>query len=92
MTIDRPQADSALPSPAPAEVTEQLAPRERWVSARGWLLVIAVLVYACAFQGVRPLYSPDEGRYTNIALNMLASGDWLRPMLHPEVEHCRSRH
>jgi 4-amino-4-deoxy-L-arabinose transferase-like glycosyltransferase len=52
-----------------------------------FLLVVAVLVYACAFQGVRPLYSPDEGRYTNVALNMLDSGDWLRPMLHPEVEH-----
>lgn len=55
----------------------------RWL----WLLVVAVLVYACAFQGTRGLYSPDEGRYTNVALNMLESGDWLRPMLHPEVEH-----
>jgi len=52
-----------------------------------WLLVAAVLAYACALQGWRPLYSPDEGRYTNVALNMLDSGDWLRPMLHPEVEH-----
>ena len=52
-----------------------------------WLLVLAVLVYAIAFQGTRGLYSPDEGRYTNVALNMLDSGDWLRPMLHPEVEH-----
>ncbi len=52
-----------------------------------WLFVLVVLVYACAFQGTRPLYSPDEGRYTNVALNMLDSGDWLRPMLHPEVEH-----
>ncbi|MGH8174287.1 MAG: ArnT family glycosyltransferase, partial [Rhodanobacteraceae bacterium] len=52
-----------------------------------WLLIAAVIVYACALQGWRPLYSPDEGRYTNVALNMLDSGDWLRPMLHPEVEH-----
>ena len=52
-----------------------------------WLFVLVVLAYACAFQGTRPLYSPDEGRYTNVALNMLDSGDWLRPMLHPEVEH-----
>jgi len=52
-----------------------------------WFLIIAVLVYACALQGWRPLYSPDEGRYTNVALNMLDSGNWLRPMLHPEVEH-----
>jgi len=54
---------------------------------RRWLLVLAVLIYACALQGVRPLYSPDEGRYTNVALNMLETGEWLRPMLHPEVEH-----
>jgi 4-amino-4-deoxy-L-arabinose transferase len=52
-----------------------------------WLLVILVLACACAFQGARPLYSPDEGRYTNVAINMLDSGDWLRPTLHPEVEH-----
>lgn len=52
-----------------------------------WLIVLAVLVYAIAFQGTRGLYSPDEGRYTNVALNMLDSGDWLKPMLHREVEH-----
>jgi len=52
-----------------------------------WLIVLVVLVYAIAFQGARGLYSPDEGRYTNVALNMLESGDWLKPMLHPEVEH-----
>jgi 4-amino-4-deoxy-L-arabinose transferase len=52
-----------------------------------WFIVIIVLVYAIAFQGTRGLYSPDEGRYTNVALNMLDSGDWLKPMLHPEVEH-----
>ncbi len=56
-------------------------------NARRWIFVLVVILYACALQGVRPLYSPDEGRYTNVALNMLESGDWLRPMLHPEVEH-----
>jgi 4-amino-4-deoxy-L-arabinose transferase len=45
------------------------------------------VLYVLAFQGWRPLYSPDEGRYTNVALNMIESGDWMRPMLHPEVEH-----
>ncbi|HEY6984707.1 MAG TPA: glycosyltransferase family 39 protein [Rhodanobacteraceae bacterium] len=52
-----------------------------------WLFVAVVLAYALALQGVRPLYSPDEGRYTNVAINMLESGDWLRPKLHPEFEH-----
>jgi 4-amino-4-deoxy-L-arabinose transferase-like glycosyltransferase len=55
--------------------------------AMRWLLVLALLVYACAFQGVRPLYSPDEGRYTNVALVMLDDGDFLHPMLHHEVPH-----
>ncbi|WP_300619457.1 glycosyltransferase family 39 protein [Dokdonella sp.] len=54
---------------------------------RAWLLVFLVLLYACLLQGVRPLYSPDEGRYTNVALGMIDSGDWLRPHLHPEVRH-----
>jgi len=59
-----------------------------WFAGRGrWLLLAALFVYACAFQGARPLYSPDEGRYTNVALAMLDDGDWLRPMLHHEVEH-----
>lgn len=57
----------------------------------GWrtrcLLVCAILLYACAFQGNRPIYSPDEGRYVDVALGMLDDGDWLRPMLHPEFQH-----
>lgn len=55
---------------------------------RRWLVIVAiVLLYTCAMQGMRPLYSPDEGRYTNVALIMLDTGDWLHPMLHPEVQH-----
>ncbi len=59
-----------------------LPPLLRW-----GLLLACVFAYAVAFQGVRGLYSPDEGRYTNVALGMLDSGDWLHPRLHPEVEH-----
>jgi 4-amino-4-deoxy-L-arabinose transferase-like glycosyltransferase len=51
------------------------------------LFVLAVLLYATLFQGARPIYSPDEGRYTDVALGMIDDGDWLRPMLHPEFEH-----
>lgn len=55
--------------------------------ARTWLFLVVLLIYACALQGVRPLYSPDEGRYTNVALAMLDDGDWLRPMLNREAGH-----
>ncbi len=51
------------------------------------LLFVGVLLYACVLQGARPLYSPDEGRYTDVALAMLDDGDWVHPMLHHEVEH-----
>ena len=56
----------------------------RW---RALAIVAAILLYACLLQGVRPIYSPDEGRYTNVALAMLADGDWIHPMLHHEVAH-----
>ncbi len=62
----------------------------RTVSAslrRSILLLVGVLLYACVLQGARPLYSPDEGRYTDVALAMLDDGDWVHPMLHHEVEH-----
>jgi 4-amino-4-deoxy-L-arabinose transferase-like glycosyltransferase len=57
------------------------------IASGAWLLIAIVLVYCCVFQGVRPIYSPDEGRYTNVALAMLDDGDWIHPMLHHEVEH-----
>jgi 4-amino-4-deoxy-L-arabinose transferase-like glycosyltransferase len=54
---------------------------------RSTFLVALLLVYALAFQGARGLYSPDEGRYTDVALEMVGSGDWIHPRLHPEVPH-----
>lgn len=62
-----------------------MAPAAPW--RRIALAVLALLVFALAFQGSRPLYSPDEGRYTAVALEMLRSGDWVHPHLHPEVPH-----
>lgn len=53
-----------------------------------WLLVVAVLallLFCLAFQGLRGLWEPDEGRYTAVAVQMLRTGDWMHPMLHPEV-------
>jgi 4-amino-4-deoxy-L-arabinose transferase len=57
-------------------------------SLRHWFVgIVLALVCALAFQGTRGLYSPDEGRYTDVALAMLDSGDWVHPMLHHEVPH-----
>ncbi len=66
------------------QIRDTMAPQRRLLP---WILIAAVLVYACAFQGVRPIYSPDEGRYTDVAIGMLDSGDWMRPMVHPEFVH-----
>mgnify|MGYP003583174591 CR=1 FL=1 len=51
-----------------------------------WLIVTS-LVLALAFLGTRSVWDPDEGRYTNVALNMLDSGDWLNPRRNDEVGH-----
>lgn len=50
-------------------------------------LLLAVFLYAMAFQGSRGLWERDEGRYTNIAVQMLRSGDFLHPALNDEVYH-----
>jgi len=52
-----------------------------------WILVLAVGAYAIAFLGHRPLWEPDEGRYTAVAIQMERSGDALVPHLHPNQPH-----
>jgi 4-amino-4-deoxy-L-arabinose transferase-like glycosyltransferase len=51
------------------------------------LTLLLTLLLALAFQGTRGLWGPDEGRYSNIALQMLESGDWVTPRRHPEHTH-----
>lgn len=53
-----------------------------WLAA---LLVAAVV--ALSLQGSRGLFEPDEGRYANVALQMLESGDYLTPRLNSEDAH-----
>lgn len=50
-------------------------------------LCALLMVLAFAFQGSRPLYDADEGRYTTIALNMLDSGDFVVPHLDADHPH-----
>lgn len=48
---------------------------------------LIALALAFCFLGTRGIWDPDEGRYTNVALNMLHSGDWLNPRRNDEVGH-----
>lgn len=52
-----------------------------------WLLLAASTIMAFAFQGTRGLWDPDEGRYTNVALEMIRSGDYFTPHRHHETMH-----
>jgi len=46
-----------------------------------------LLVYAIAFQGSRGLWEPDEGRYVDVALEMVRLGDFVTPHLHHQMTH-----
>lgn len=54
---------------------------------RLWAIFLAALALGLAFQGSRPLWEPDEGRYAAVALDMVRHGDWLIPHLHPQQPH-----
>jgi len=51
-----------------------------------WIALLSLLL-GLVFLGHRGIWDPDEGRYTNVALNMLDSGDWLNPKRNEEVGH-----
>ncbi|MEO6365992.1 MAG: glycosyltransferase family 39 protein, partial [Luteimonas sp.] len=53
---------------------------------RLWIALLA-LVLAFGFLGTRGIWDPDEGRYTNVAINMLDSGDWLNPRRNEDIGH-----
>ncbi len=50
-------------------------------------LIAMALVLAFGFLGARGIWDPDEGRYTNVALTMLGSGNWIDPMRNEDVGH-----
>lgn len=50
-------------------------------------IVVLAALLAFSFLGARGLWDPDEGRYTNVAVNMLESGNWLEPMRNDDVGH-----
>jgi 4-amino-4-deoxy-L-arabinose transferase-like glycosyltransferase len=51
-----------------------------------WIALLAALL-GLALLGARGIWDPDEGRYTNVGLNMLDSGDWLVPRRNDEIGH-----
>ena len=56
-------------------------PDMRRAPRAGLLFCLGVLAFPLLFQGTRGLLEPDEGRYSEVAREMLASGDWLVPHL-----------
>jgi 4-amino-4-deoxy-L-arabinose transferase-like glycosyltransferase len=51
------------------------------------VVVLGVLLFSLAFQGSRGLWAPDEGRYTDVAAQMLRSGNYFVPALNAERPH-----
>lgn len=75
-------------------MSTQIIPSYRQRSSRfdahAWrplLATLLCLVLAFGFLGSRGIWDPDEGRYTNVALTMLTSGDWINPMRNEDTAH-----
>lgn len=50
-------------------------------------VALLALLLAFAFLGSRAIWDPDEGRYTNVALHMLETGNYLDLARHHETGH-----
>jgi len=50
-------------------------------------IILGLIIYCFAFQGLRGLYESDEGRYTAVAEEMIRLGDWVHPHLNHETPH-----
>lgn len=69
--------NARLQRPSPSHATPSSALR----------IALLALALAFGFLGLRGLIDPDEGRYTNVALHMLDSGDWVHPHRSDAVGH-----
>jgi N-acetylneuraminic acid mutarotase len=50
-------------------------------------LLILALILGFSFMGSRSLFEPDEGRYSNVALNIADSNEWVSLHRHPDSLH-----
>ncbi|WP_257386415.1 ArnT family glycosyltransferase [Tahibacter caeni] len=67
----------------PTAVAEPAA----WWRRPAWQVAMLALLLAFGFLGSRPIWDPDEGRYSNVAMMMLDSGDWIDLARHRETGH-----
>jgi 4-amino-4-deoxy-L-arabinose transferase-like glycosyltransferase/N-acetylneuraminic acid mutarotase len=50
-------------------------------------VILLALLLGFSFMGSRSLFEPDEGRYTNVALNIVDSNEWISLHRHPDSLH-----
>jgi len=48
---------------------------------------LSFVLLSITVQGLRGIWETDEGRYTNVAMEMLRYDDFIHPMIHHEVPH-----
>lgn len=51
------------------------------------LIFLLALILGLSFMGSRSLFEPDEGRYTNVALTIADSNEWISLYRHPDSLH-----
>ena len=57
------------------------------LSSPGFRVLVVALALAFGLMGARAIWDPDEGRYTNVALTMLDSGNFVDLARHHESGH-----
>lgn len=71
---------------SPARVVPVM-PRLQRLLHSFWLTLALALALGFSFQGSRGLWEPDEGRYTQVAMEMMLSGDYITPRRHHHRIH-----
>lgn len=59
----------------------------RWMASPALRVALVALVLAFGLIGARAIWDPDEGRYTNVALVMLDTGNFIDLSRHHETGH-----